>query len=72
MQACIMDSAVIEKQAFVAAGALVTPRTRVPSGQLWAGRPARYVRDLNEDDYKLMNWSGPHYVTLAREHKAIV
>lgn len=72
MQACLMDGVVVEKRAFVAAGALVTPHKRVPTGQLWAGRPARYVRDLGPDDYKLMDWSGPHYVRLAGEHKGIV
>ncbi|NBX65798.1 MAG: gamma carbonic anhydrase family protein [Proteobacteria bacterium] len=71
MQACVMDGAVVEKRAFVAAGALVTPGKRVPTGQLWAGRPAKYVRDLNDEDYALMDWSGPHYVRLAQEHKKI-
>ena len=69
MQACVMDGAVVEKRAFVAAGARVTPNKRVPSGQLWAGRPAKYVRDLSADDYKLMDWSSPHYVKLAAAHK---
>ena len=72
MQACIMDGAVVEAGAFVGAGALVTPNKRVPSGQLWAGRPAKYVRDLTEDDFKLMRWSGPHYVELAHEHKKLL
>jgi gamma-carbonic anhydrase len=71
MQACLMDGVIVEKRAFIAAGALVTPGKIVPSGQLWAGRPAKYVRDLNADDYKLMDWSGPHYVRLAQEHKNI-
>lgn len=69
MQACVLDGAVIESKAFVAAGALVTPGKRVPAGQLWAGRPAKFLRDLSEDDYKMMAWSGPHYVALGAEHK---
>lgn len=69
MTACVMDGAVIEGRAFVAAGALVTPGKRVPAGQLWAGRPAKYLRDLNEDDYKMMAWSAPHYAKLGAEHK---
>ena len=71
MGTIVMDGAVVESRAFVAAGALVTPGKIVPTGQLWAGRPAKYVRDLNEDDYKLMDWSGPHYVRLGVEHKKI-
>lgn len=69
MQSCVLDGAVIEGKGFVAAGALVTPGKRVPTGQLWAGRPAKFLRDLNEDDYKMMAWSGPHYVVLGSEHK---
>ena len=71
MQACVMDGAVVQKRAFVAAGALVTPGKVVPSGQLWAGRPAKYLRDLTDEDYALMDWSGPHYVRLGQAHKGI-
>lgn len=71
MQACVMDGVVVEKGAFVGAGALVTPGKRVLSGQLWAGRPAKYVRDLTEDDYKTMRWSAPHYVALAKKHAVL-
>ncbi len=70
MQACVMDGAVVQSKAFVAAGALVTPGKVVPTGQLWAGRPAKYLRDLGPDDYALFEWSAPHYKRLAAEHKA--
>src|SRR3546814_4583442 len=46
MAAVVMDQAVVEPRAMVAAGALVTPRKTVPSGQLWGGRPARFLRAL--------------------------
>ena len=69
MQACIMDGAVVKSRAFVAAGSLVTPGKRIPSGQLWSGRPARYMRDLTEDDYKMIDWSWEHYRKLANEYK---
>lgn len=71
MQAMVMDGAVVQRRAFVAAGALVTPGKVVPTGELWAGRPAKKLRDLNDDDYKLMDWSGPHYVKLGQEHKKV-
>ena len=71
MQTCIMDGAVVESRAFVAAGSLVTPGKRIPSGQLWGGRPARYMRDLNDDDYKLFEWSWAHYRNLAEDHVGV-
>ncbi len=39
----MMDGAVVESGAMLAAASLLTPDKRVPAGQLWAGRPARYV-----------------------------
>ncbi|MDB5492454.1 MAG: hexapeptide transferase family protein, partial [Micavibrio sp.] len=50
MQACVMDDAVIEDGAMVAAGALVTPGKRVLAGQLWGGSPAKFMRDLTEQE----------------------
>ena len=43
-----MDGVIVESGAMVAAGALVTPDKRIPAGQLWAGSPAKYRRDLTD------------------------
>ncbi len=69
MQACVMDGAVVESHAMLAAGALLTPGKRVPSGQLWGGSPARYMRDLKQEELDYIKWSAPHYVELGQEHK---
>lgn len=71
MQSCVMDSARVEGKAFVAAGALVSPRKIIPTGELWAGSPARMMRKLGEDDFKMIDWSWNHYVALGAEHKEI-
>lgn len=34
----------------IAAGAVVLPETHVPKGQLWAGNPAKYVRDVTAEE----------------------
>jgi gamma-carbonic anhydrase len=46
----VMDGCVIESDAMLAAGSLLTPGKRIPSRALWAGRPAKYMRDLSDDD----------------------
>jgi gamma-carbonic anhydrase len=46
----VMDGCVIESDAMLAAGGLLTPGKRIPSRQLWAGRPAKYMRDLSDED----------------------
>ena len=66
----VMDGCQIESDAMLAAGAMLTPGKRIPSGQLWAGRPAKYVRDLSADDLQGMRMGVAHYVELARAHAA--
>ncbi len=69
MAATVMDGAVVESGALVAGGALVTPGRRVGRGQLWAGSPAKYLRDLNDTEKELIDWSAPHYARLAQEYR---
>lgn len=69
MQACVMDGATVEGMAMLAAGALLTPGKRVPKGQLWSGRPAKFMRDMTEEENKYILWSAEHYRKLGEEHK---
>ncbi len=64
MGSIILDEAVVEGGAMLAAGSMLTPGKRVPKGQLWAGRPAKFMRDLAEEDYTQMKWNAAHYVEL--------
>lgn len=72
MGSTILDGAVIEDNAMVAAGSLVTPGKKVPSGQLWAGRPAKFMRDLSDEDFAHIQWSSENYLDLARKHTKIL
>ena len=65
MSAVVMDQAVVESRAMVAAGALVTPRKRVESGQLWGGRPARFMRDLSAAEMADIEYQAGHYAKIA-------
>lgn len=46
----LLEGSLVEKTAVLAPGAVVPPGRLIPSGQLWAGNPARYVRDLTKDE----------------------
>jgi carbonic anhydrase/acetyltransferase-like protein (isoleucine patch superfamily) len=70
MGAIIMDLAKIEKYAMVAAGAVVTPGKIVKSGQIWAGNPAKYFRDLTKEEREYIKISAENYWDLAREYKS--
>jgi carbonic anhydrase/acetyltransferase-like protein (isoleucine patch superfamily) len=66
--AIVMDGCEIESGGMLAAGALLAPGRRIPAGQLWAGRPAKYVRDLSEEELAGQRAGVAHYVALARLH----
>ncbi len=66
--AIVMDGCEIESDAMLAAGAMLTPGKRIPSGQLWAGRPAKYVRDLTPQELAAQQAGVAHYVALAKAH----
>jgi gamma-carbonic anhydrase len=68
MSSTVMDDTVVESDAMLAAGSLLTPGKRVLRGQLWAGRPARYVRDLRRDEHESCAQRAAEYVELAQEY----
>ena len=70
MRACVMDGVVVESRAMIAAGALVTPGKRVKSGQLWAGSPAKPMRDLTPQESAEMERVTALYAALAQEYRA--
>ena len=65
----VMDGCEIDSDAMLAAGALLPPGRRIPSGQLWAGRPAKFVRDLSAEELAGMQAGVDHYVALAKAHR---
>ena len=46
-----MDNCVIESNSIIAAGAVVTQNTKVESGSIYAGVPAKKVKDINQSDF---------------------
>ncbi len=55
MGATLLDYAVIGEGAIVAAGALVLSNTVVPPYTLWAGVPAKYIKDVEPEKTNEMN-----------------
>ncbi|HLN52477.1 MAG TPA: gamma carbonic anhydrase family protein [Lentimicrobium sp.] len=47
MGSIIMDDAVVESNSIIAAGAVVSQGTHVESGTVWAGVPARKIKDID-------------------------
>lgn len=70
--AIVMDGCEIESDAMLAAGAMLTPGKRIPTGQMWGGRPARYMRDLTPAEMAEHRAGVAHYVELGHEHARIL
>ncbi len=49
MGAIVMDGCVVESNSIVAAGAVVLEGTHIPSGCIYAGVPAKKVKDITEE-----------------------
>jgi gamma-carbonic anhydrase len=69
--AIVMDGCVFEQGSMLAAGGMLTPGKTIPTGELWSGSPARFMRQLGD------NWSAgnqlvvTHYVDNGQAHKAV-
>ena len=49
MGSIIMDDCIVESNSIIAAGAVVTKGTHVPSGTVFAGMPAKKIKDISAD-----------------------
>lgn len=62
MGAIIMDGAHIGKNAIIGAGAVITQNTIVPPGTIWAGNPAKYLKDVSPDQSEIFMRTANNYV----------
>jgi carbonic anhydrase/acetyltransferase-like protein (isoleucine patch superfamily) len=67
--AIILNGVVIEDDAFIAAGALLTPGTRVPSGSMVMGSPGKVKRTLTDAERAGLLASAAGYVLNAKLHR---
>ena len=69
MGAIVLDEAVVEGGAMLAAGAMLTQKKRLKRGELWAGRPARLMRALSEAEIAGFARTAGVYVERARDYR---
>lgn len=55
MGAIVMDHAVVEKNSLIAAGSVVLENTRVESGSIYAGVPAKKVKEMSPRHFEEIN-----------------
>src|SRR5258705_4365765 len=62
MGAIIMDDAVIGTGSIIAAGAVVLPGTRVEPGTIYAGMPAKKVKNVGEEMTQVIEKTAKNYL----------
>jgi carbonic anhydrase/acetyltransferase-like protein (isoleucine patch superfamily) len=65
----VLNGVVIEDDSFIAAGALLIPGTRVPSGSMVMGSPGRVKRTLSDAERAGLLASAAGYVLNAKLHR---
>ena len=70
--AIVMNKARIGSDAMLAAGAMLTEGKVIETRQLWGGRPARFMRELDDMAIVGMRMGSAHYVENGRNHAAAV
>ena len=70
MGARILNGAVIETECIVGAGALITEGKHFERGSLIIGAPARVVRQVTDEERRLLRESARHYADKAQRYAA--
>ena len=65
----ISEGCVVNSGSIIAAGAVLPPNTSVPSRELWAGNPAKFVRKVSDEEFANSMKSAKGYHDLANNHK---
>ncbi len=68
MSATILDGAVIGKESIVGAGSLVTKNKKFPPRSLIMGSPAKFIRELTDDEVAELYASARRYVSFKNEY----
>lgn len=68
MGSIVLDGAVIGPDVLVGAGSVVKQGDVIPPGTLYLGTPARYIRDLSDEEIRSLLASAEHYYEYALEY----
>lgn len=70
INAVVLNGARIGKHCIIGANALIAEGKEIPDGSLVVGSPGKVVRELTEQQKKLLEASAAHYVQNARRYAA--
>ena len=70
MSSTILDGAKLENSSMLAAGSLLTQGKVIKTGELWAGKPAKFLRMLTKKEITFLKLSANRYYKLSQEYLA--
>jgi len=70
MSSTVLDGAIVKKSSMLAAGSLLTQGKIIETGELWAGKPAKFLRKLTNEEMKFIKKSAVRYYLLSQEYLA--
>ena len=68
MSSTILDGAIVKKNSMLAAGSLLTQKKVIKTGELWAGKPAKFLRMLTSNEKRFIKKSADRYYKLSQEY----
>ena len=72
MNATVLDEAIVEEGALVAAGSLVRMKTVIPENMMAAGVPAKIIREVSSQERKFTTSGVDHYIKLGLEYSELL
>jgi carbonic anhydrase/acetyltransferase-like protein (isoleucine patch superfamily) len=69
MGAIVLNDVIVGEGAVVGAGALVPEGKEIPPGTLWMGTPAKFVRDLRNDEKERFKKTPQSYSHLKERYR---
>jgi carbonic anhydrase/acetyltransferase-like protein (isoleucine patch superfamily) len=69
MRATLLDQSRLEAHSMLAAGSLLTQGKIVASGQIWSGSPAKYWRDITQQEAHEFTTRADEYWSLAQSYR---
>jgi carbonic anhydrase/acetyltransferase-like protein (isoleucine patch superfamily) len=67
----VMDECELGEWSIIAAGSVVKPNTKIPSGKLWGGLPAKEIRDINNKEREWIIELSNNYLELSKQYLSI-
>lgn len=69
MGSIIMDNVIVEDYCIIAAGSVVTENTYCESGYLYAGVPAKKIKQISQDQRKMLDELSHKYIKYSEYYK---